>query len=129
MFIVVIILLFFFATGHLDPSSETKDMEQGTSLELPYWIVKTLSNREVNVVEVEPPKIFKENYRSTVHYLLILFIYCISFQFETSSLQICKVILITDRTGYYLDLFSLLTSYRRLTILYRGTLIGRIWFT
>ncbi|XP_054277349.1 DNA replication complex GINS protein PSF3-like [Macrosteles quadrilineatus] len=49
--------------GHLDPSSETKDMEQGTSLELPYWIVKTLSNREVNVLEVEPPKIFKENYR------------------------------------------------------------------
>lgn len=50
-------------SGHLDPSSETKDMEQGTSLELPYWIVKTLSNREVNVLEVEPPKIFKENYR------------------------------------------------------------------
>ncbi|XP_046662610.1 DNA replication complex GINS protein PSF3 [Homalodisca vitripennis] len=49
--------------GHLDPSSETKDMEQGTVLELPYWIVKTLSNREVNVVEVEPPKVYKENYR------------------------------------------------------------------
>lgn len=55
-------LICWFA-GHLDPSSETKDMEQGTVLELPYWIVKTLSNREVNVVEVEHPKIFKENYR------------------------------------------------------------------
>ena len=42
--------------GHLDSSSEGEDLEQGTCLELPYWVVKALSGRDLAVVDTELPR-------------------------------------------------------------------------
>uniref|UniRef100_A0A1B6C2G2 DNA replication complex GINS protein PSF3 n=2 Tax=Clastoptera arizonana TaxID=38151 RepID=A0A1B6C2G2_9HEMI len=49
--------------GHLDSSSDENDIKPGTKLELPYWMVRSLTDPVVDVIEVESPKFFKESYR------------------------------------------------------------------
>jgi len=47
--------------GSLDPSIDSAVLPQGTNLELPYWLVSSLL--DANVLRVELPKPFRENYR------------------------------------------------------------------
>ncbi|GFG39412.1 hypothetical protein Cfor_08361 [Coptotermes formosanus] len=49
--------------GFLDPSSESEDIAVGTTVELPYWLAKSLCCQRRNIVTVEMPKIYKEPYR------------------------------------------------------------------
>nr|CAD7198294.1 unnamed protein product [Timema douglasi]CAD7574902.1 unnamed protein product [Timema californicum] len=49
--------------GFLDPSSESEDIEEGTSIELPYWLARSLCSQRRQIVTVEIPKIYKEAYR------------------------------------------------------------------
>ncbi|KAL1122666.1 hypothetical protein AAG570_002993, partial [Ranatra chinensis] len=50
--------------GGIDPRSETSVIEQGTKLELPYWIAKVFL--EDGVALFEYPKIFTEMYRDVL---------------------------------------------------------------
>ncbi|CAG2061548.1 unnamed protein product, partial [Timema podura] len=49
--------------GFLDPSSESEDIAEGTSIELPYWLARSLCSQRRQIVTVEIPKIYKEAYR------------------------------------------------------------------
>jgi GINS complex subunit 3 len=42
--------------GHLDPSSIDEDLQQGTKVELPFWLAKALASK--NMVAVELPKCY-----------------------------------------------------------------------
>ncbi|XP_071446509.1 DNA replication complex GINS protein PSF3 [Hetaerina americana] len=49
--------------GFLDPSSDSEDIASGTTLELPYWLARSLCNRSQSVISVNIPRIYKEAYR------------------------------------------------------------------
>ena len=54
-------LLFFTISGVLDPSAESTALEEGTVLELPYWLVSALINEDS--VDIELPKVYRDSYR------------------------------------------------------------------
>ncbi|KAE8753262.1 hypothetical protein FOCC_FOCC000185 [Frankliniella occidentalis] len=49
--------------GFLDPGSDKRDIEIGTSIELPLWMASVLNSQRPSIAEVGLPKIFKEAYR------------------------------------------------------------------
>lgn len=49
--------------GHLNPSAAERDLQPGTSLELPLWLVSELSQSRAPLVNPELPKIYREAYR------------------------------------------------------------------
>ncbi|KAJ9598874.1 hypothetical protein L9F63_026591 [Diploptera punctata] len=49
--------------GFLDPSSENEDLAEGTSLELPLWLPRSLTAQRRHLVTIDIPKVFKEAYR------------------------------------------------------------------
>ncbi|CAH1101104.1 unnamed protein product [Psylliodes chrysocephalus] len=49
--------------GHLNPSVAERDLQPGTSLELPLWLVSELSQSRAPLVNPELPKIYREAYR------------------------------------------------------------------
>ena len=52
------------ALGFLDPGSDNADLDQGSRLELPYWMAEGLrSNVDRNYVTIEVPKTLKEGFR------------------------------------------------------------------
>lgn len=51
----------YFFKGVLDPSAESTALEEGTVLELPYWLVSALINDDS--VGIELPKVFRDSYR------------------------------------------------------------------
>ncbi|KAJ8912866.1 hypothetical protein NQ315_007998 [Exocentrus adspersus] len=49
--------------GILNPSAAETDLEVGTSLELPLWLVSEMSTGRQPIVQLELPKIFKQTYQ------------------------------------------------------------------
>ncbi|KRT81836.1 hypothetical protein AMK59_5939 [Oryctes borbonicus] len=50
----------------LNPASEKDDIQPGTSLELPMWLVQPLGSGRQPVVSVELPRMYKEAYREVL---------------------------------------------------------------
>ncbi|KAM3870707.1 DNA replication complex GINS protein PSF3 [Diretmus argenteus] len=50
--------------GFLERSSDTRDIPEGTKMELPLWLAKGLYERKRRVVSVELPKVYKEGWRT-----------------------------------------------------------------
>lgn len=50
--------------GFIDPSGESKDVPEGTKLELPLWMAKVLKNR--HIIEIEVPKSYNETFREMI---------------------------------------------------------------
>ena len=48
--------------GYLDPSTEDEDLEAGTKVELPFWLLTALAAR--NMVAVESPSFYGPKFRS-----------------------------------------------------------------
>ena len=53
----------FFFTGYIDASSGNDDIEVGTKLELPCWMVKMMKSRDKTFLNIQIPVTFKEKYR------------------------------------------------------------------
>lgn len=51
------------SSGFLDPGSDKRDIEIGTSIDLPFWMASVLNSQRPPIAEVGLPKIFKEAYR------------------------------------------------------------------
>ncbi|XP_028410133.1 DNA replication complex GINS protein PSF3-like [Dendronephthya gigantea] len=49
--------------GFLDHGSDSEHIEQGTKMELPFWLAKEISMRQGRIVSVELPKVYREAYR------------------------------------------------------------------
>lgn len=49
--------------GFLDHGSDSEHIEQGTKMELPYWLAKEIAVRQGRIVSVELPKVYREAYR------------------------------------------------------------------
>lgn len=49
--------------GHLNPAVDEKDLKTGTTLELPTWLVLSMSSGRQPLVTAELPKVYKEAYR------------------------------------------------------------------
>jgi GINS complex subunit 3 len=55
--------IIFFVLGYLDPSNDDNTLQPGTKLELPYWLARSLCTNRRQIVTVELPKAYRENYR------------------------------------------------------------------
>lgn len=49
--------------GFLDVSSESDDLKEGTKLEFPIWLAHPLNTIQGSIVNIDLPKVYKENYR------------------------------------------------------------------
>ncbi|XP_077983235.1 DNA replication complex GINS protein PSF3-like [Glandiceps talaboti] len=49
--------------GFLDPSSDNKDIQPGTKLDLPFWLASSLCTRRRRIVSVDIPKYYKDTDR------------------------------------------------------------------
>lgn len=54
---------YYFLGVKLNPSSEEDDVQTGTALELPMWLVQHLGRGRHPVVSVDLPRMYKEAYR------------------------------------------------------------------
>ncbi len=45
----------------LDASADDEDLKQGSKVEIPFWMIPTLSAK--NIITFELPKYYKVNYR------------------------------------------------------------------
>lgn len=59
-----IFLVKCYGLGFIDPSGESKDIEEGTKLELPMWMAKRLKSR--HIIEIETPKSYDDKFREIV---------------------------------------------------------------
>ncbi|KAJ8248828.1 hypothetical protein GJAV_G00228180 [Gymnothorax javanicus] len=50
--------------GFLEKSSETRDIPEGTKMEMPLWLAKGLYERKRRVLSVELPKVYREGWRT-----------------------------------------------------------------
>ncbi|XP_062316846.1 DNA replication complex GINS protein PSF3 [Osmerus eperlanus] len=50
--------------GFLEKSSDTRDIPEGTKMELPLWLARGLYERKRRVVSVEVPKVYREAWRT-----------------------------------------------------------------
>uniref|UniRef100_A0A667ZDN4 DNA replication complex GINS protein PSF3 n=1 Tax=Myripristis murdjan TaxID=586833 RepID=A0A667ZDN4_9TELE len=50
--------------GFLEKSGDTRDIAEGTKMELPLWLAKGLYERKRRVVSVEVPKVYREGWRT-----------------------------------------------------------------
>ncbi|XP_070574848.1 DNA replication complex GINS protein PSF3-like [Ptychodera flava] len=49
--------------GFLDSSSDTRDIQPGTKLDLPFWLASSLCTRRRRIVSVDMPKCYKDGSR------------------------------------------------------------------
>lgn len=50
--------------GFLEKSSDSRDIPEGTKMELPVWLAKGLYERKRRVLSVELPKVYREGWRT-----------------------------------------------------------------
>ncbi|MBN3298195.1 DNA replication complex GINS protein PSF3 [Amia ocellicauda] len=50
--------------GFLEKSSDTRDIPEGTKMEMPLWLAKGLYDRKRRVVSVDLPKVYREGWRT-----------------------------------------------------------------
>lgn len=63
----MILIIFCFNTGFLDPSSTEIDLKTGSNLEIPLWLAESLYTRRPPLVNIDLPKIYKDAYREILN--------------------------------------------------------------
>lgn len=50
-------------SGFLDVTTKGRDLQEGTKLELPFWLAHPLHERARPIISIDLPKFYKEGYR------------------------------------------------------------------
>ncbi|GAB1598356.1 DNA replication complex GINS protein PSF3-like isoform X1 [Argonauta hians] len=58
--------LTLYRLGFLDPSTDEKDINPGTKLELPFWLAQALCSQKRHIISVEVPKPYRVGYRDVM---------------------------------------------------------------
>lgn len=59
----VLLIITSLIVGFLCPENDEDDLKEGTSINIPIWLAKKLSGRQMKYVSVEVPNSFKEKAR------------------------------------------------------------------